>query len=54
MKKQSESEAKQLGVMWEWDHLRPLGLAEYKFWMRNVMPWGWSIIQAPQEISNAK
>lgn len=37
------------GIMWEFDHARALGWKEYQHWMLNPLPFGWSIISAPEE-----
>jgi len=36
-----------MGVMWEYNHARPLTWEEYCYWTMNVLPFGWSIISAP-------
>ena len=38
------------GVMWEFDHPRVLDMMEYKFYMNNPLPFGWSIISQPRTI----
>lgn len=38
------------GIMWEIDHERDLTIEEYKYWMKNTLPFGWSIISEPVEI----
>ena len=35
------------GVMWEYDHARPLDVAEYKYYELHLLPFGWGIISAP-------
>jgi len=36
------------GLIWKWDHAEPLSKEEYEHWMRHVLPFGWSILRAPQ------
>jgi hypothetical protein len=34
-------------MMWVWDHLEPISIEEYEYWMLHVLPFGWSIISKP-------
>lgn len=40
------------GLMWERDHIRPLGFDEYQIYMTTSLPFGWSIISCPELIAN--
>lgn len=33
-----------IGLIWQWDRLRPLAWAEYVYWMHHALPFGWSIL----------
>ena len=44
--------AEQLGLMWEWNHVRLLGEWEWRYWLLRPLPRGWSIISAPWEDKN--
>ncbi len=37
------------GIIWCWDHARPLGWREYKYWETRILPRGWGIIEPPDE-----
>jgi hypothetical protein len=37
------------GLIWRSDRADPLSLAEYRYWERRVLPFGWSIVRAPVE-----
>lgn len=39
------------GSIWQWDYARLMLPGEYEYWMKRVMPFGWSIISAPTKSS---
>ena len=43
-----------IGLMYEWDHLRPLGWTEYLYWTLHALPFGWSIVCIPAEGAEIK
>lgn len=40
---------KKVGIMYEYDHQRPLSWKEYQHWLWNPLPFGWAIISEPDE-----
>jgi hypothetical protein len=37
-------------MIWKFDHAEPLTWTEYDYWMRNPLPFGWSILSEPPRI----
>lgn len=35
-------------MIWIYDHAELLTKAEYDFWMRHPLPFGWAILSAPR------
>jgi hypothetical protein len=44
---------RKIGWMYECDHLRPLYWKEYQYWLKCPLPFGWSIIVAPEQDADA-
>jgi hypothetical protein len=40
---------RKIGWMWQLTFLRPLYWDEYKHWIKNALPFGWSIISEPEQ-----
>lgn len=40
---------KGMGIIFCWDHLRPLGWHEYQYWQYRTLPHGWAIMAVPNE-----
>lgn len=45
----SDRVPRQTGVIWCWDHSRPLGWREYRYWETRILPPGWGIVEIPDE-----
>lgn len=41
--------ARGTGTIYCWDHLRPLGWHEYRYWQTHTLPHGWAVISVPNE-----
>lgn len=44
-----ENKIRKVGLMWQYNFLRPLFWEEYYFWHWKALPLGWSIISKPDK-----